>query len=518
MTKPFLCTGFEPVVQTREGALRGFRFGSTFHFYGVTYATAKRFMPPKPVAPWDGIKDALSYGYTAPLLEDGNPAGDIFSPHRFWPQSEDCLSLNIWTQNLDPSANLPVMVWLHGGGYMAGSSIEMPAYDGKNLSEFGNVVVVTLNHRLNVLGFLDLSEFGEAYKNSGNAGLADIVAALTWIKENIASFGGDPNNVTLFGQSGGSGKIHDLMQVPAADALFNRGITQSGTSHEGELPLGSTESCTMLAKEIMKSEGLSSVEELQALPWERLKKACISGMELLQSQGVITGWGPKVNDWFLGDGIDYPFTEAASKKPVMVGSTFAEFSPFSVPEKHNLSKEESLALLKKRFGDKTEAAVALFSKAYPDKHITDLLSLDTFLRRSILDFLDRRASLCEAETFSYLFAFDFPYEGGKTSWHCAEIPFVFHNAENIPICNQPPVSQKLENEICGAWVNFARNGNPNHKDLPLWTPYTKEQKATMVFSDNTRLAAPFDEELISFLVENFNNAPAFAVNSKKDDK
>ena len=228
MARDFMCTKTEPVVQTKAGKLRGFRIDGVYAFHGVKYADAKRFQQPEPVQPWEGIKNALAYGYVCPMLKQDEPNNELMVPHRYWPLDENCQYLNIWTKSLDPSAKKPVLVWLHGGGFAAGSSIEHIAYEGENMSRYGDVVVVSLNHRLNILGYLDLSPFGEKYANSGNAGSADMVAALQWIHDNIAGFGGDPDNVTLFGQSGGGMKVWTLMQTPAADGLFHKGIVQSG--------------------------------------------------------------------------------------------------------------------------------------------------------------------------------------------------------------------------------------------------------------------------------------------------
>lgn len=187
---------------------------------------------------WEGIKDASSYGFVCPLLSQDTPSAELLVPHRYWPQDEHCQNLNIWTNSLDKEKKSPVMVWLHGGGYFAGSSIEQVAYDGFNMCMNGDVVVVSVNHRLNVLGYLDLSPFGEKYKNSGNAGHADLVAALGWIHDNIELFGGDPYNVTIFGQSGGGMKVADLMQIADADGLFHRGLIMSGVGDAGRICRG----------------------------------------------------------------------------------------------------------------------------------------------------------------------------------------------------------------------------------------------------------------------------------------
>ena len=204
-----------PVVEVRGGKLRGFRDGKTTTFFGIPYAEAERFELPKPVAAWEGVKSAQAWGPVCPIVNMTRSGPDEFVfPHRYWVENEHCQVLNVWTQNLSGAAKKPVMVWMHGGGFTNGSSMESYAYDGKNLSEFGDVVVVSLNHRLNIIGTLDLSAYGAQYENSRYTGMADLVAALQWVQQNIAQFGGDPGNVTIFGQSGGGSKVTRLMHMP----------------------------------------------------------------------------------------------------------------------------------------------------------------------------------------------------------------------------------------------------------------------------------------------------------------
>ena len=219
------------IVEVEGGKLQGYIRDGIYTYHGIPYAEAQPFMPPAKVPAWEGVKPALNYGPMSP--QDINPEGDMFPFHYYWPlwegrnypQSNSCQNLNIWTPSLDDKKR-PVMVWLHGGGFEAGNSAAEDVYDGENLARKGDIVVVSINHRLNVLGFLDLSAYGEEYKYSGNLGVMDIVAALEWIRDNIAKFGGDPENVTLFGQSGGGAKILALMCSPKAAGLFHKGIEQ----------------------------------------------------------------------------------------------------------------------------------------------------------------------------------------------------------------------------------------------------------------------------------------------------
>ena len=265
----FVCAADYPVVQTEAGKLRGYVWNDTFIFKGIKYADAKRFRRPEKVQPWEGIRDVQSYGMVCPLLEQDKPGMELLVPHMYWPMDENCQYLNIWTQSIDKEAKKPVMVWLHGGGFFAGSSIEQIAYDGENMSREGDVVVVSLNHRLNVLGYLDLSPFGEEYEASANVGSFDMIAALQWVQDNIAAFGGDPDNVTIFGQSGGGAKVWTLMQMPEADGLFHKGIVQSGIYEM----LGDVENQdgTQIVEAILKELGLGrgDVKQLETIPYDR---------------------------------------------------------------------------------------------------------------------------------------------------------------------------------------------------------------------------------------------------------
>ena len=267
-----------PVVDVKGGKLRGFRDGKTYTFLGVPYAEADRFEQPKPVQPWTGIKSAQAWGPVCPIPEMTTPGVDEFVfPHRYWLQNDHCQVLNIWTQSLGSSVKKPVMVWMHGGGFTNGSSMESYAYEGKNLSEFGGVVAVSLNHRLNILGTLDLSAYGSEYANSRQTGMADLVAALQWIHENIEAFGGDPGNVTIFGQSGGGSKVVRLMHIPAAKGLFHKVVAQSGgnLTYRDTDPATSIRTQQRIAAATLKNLDLSGsqIDQLKKIPYQQLLAA-----------------------------------------------------------------------------------------------------------------------------------------------------------------------------------------------------------------------------------------------------
>jgi len=493
MAKEFLCTATEPVVQTKAGKLRGYKLGSTYHFFGVKYAEVKRWQQPLPVEPWEGIKDALSYGYITYPSSPDSPNGDLLVPHRFWPKSEDCLNLNIWTQSIDKDAKKPVMVWLHGGGFSNGSAIEMVAYDGANLSEYGDVVVVTVNHRLNVFGCLDVSAYGEEYQNSQNCSMADLVAALQWVHDNIENFGGDPGNVLIHGQSGGGMKVSSLMQIPAADGLFHKAIIQSGSGpNEKSLTYTST---APIAEAMLKELGTDDFQALLDLPAEDLLKLVNKA-----TAGQRQGWGPLENGWYVNT-IFHGSTEHAKTLPLMIGTCIGEMGTFrfSVAGRQEMSKEEKEAFVFEKFGEENgKKLLDLFYKAYPDHDAIDAIILDDGSRITTQMLLDQRAVDGSAPTYSYVFAYDFPYDDGKAAWHCAEIPFVFHNIDKVAICNEAEVGERLQEQICSAWVNFAYNSDPNNKYMPEWRPFTKGDEVTMVIDRECEARVDFDRELVKF--------------------
>jgi len=494
MAKNFLCTATEPVVQTKAGKIRGFKLDSTYTFYGIKYADAKRFQAPTPVEPWEGIKDALSYGHIAPLLRPGNPGGDLKVPHRFWPESEDCQYINVWTQSLDPEAKKPVLVWIHGGGFESGSSIEMVAYDGDNLSKNNDVVVTSINHRLNIFGFLDMSPYGKEYENSCNAGMADVVAALQWIHDNIQNFGGDPENVTIFGQSGGGGKVLHLMQIPAAAGLFHRAVAQSGVMKFGPKP--TLESHAVYVKKMLRELGSDDPLTLTTIPTAELIRVCNAVAEEMLDDGYSSGWVPIANGWYLGNPLEVGFSEHAKKIPMMLGTVFGEMAfGTSAKGKTTMTEAEKMEKITAKYGENTEKVLDLFKKAYPDHDILDSIFLDSAFRAPNIEYNDARSKVAEAPTYSYMFAYDLPVDDGTPAWHCAEIPFVFQNTDKVAVANEVGVTDRLEAEVSSAWVNFARTGNPNNELLPEWKNYTLETPVTMVFDVKTEAKSDYDREL-----------------------
>ena len=323
----FCCSKETPVVQTKQGKLRGFRFKGVDHFYGIRYAKAKRFQMPEPADPWEGVRDAGSYGMICPVLSEPQPMGEVMIPHRFWPSSEHCQYLNVWTDRCDPAAKKPVLFWIHGGGYSAGSSIEQVCYDGFNLAKQDDVVVVSVNHRLNAFGYLDMSAFGKKYENSVNVGMADLVEALRWVRDNIAQFGGDPDNVTIFGQSGGGAKVTVLGQIPQADGLFHKAIVMSGVIAPGGL-LDAGNTGEGLVREILRALYIpeDQAERLEKVPVPQLIWVVNRAVRASYKQGKPVNWAPKPNHYYACDPLEGDFAPHSLTVPTMVGSVMAEFA------------------------------------------------------------------------------------------------------------------------------------------------------------------------------------------------
>lgn len=496
--------GESTVVSTDKGKVKGYAYKGLRIFKGIPYAKAKRFHAPEPVEAWEGVLDATSYGYVCPLMDMGKPGGEVLVPHRYWVMDENCQNLNIWTPACDGKAR-PVMVWLHGGGFEAGSSIEQVAYEGENMSLLGQVVVVSINHRLNVLGYCDLSDFGPEYENSGNAGTADIVAALAWVNKNIAAFGGDPANVTVFGQSGGGAKVTTLLQTPDADGLFAKGINMSGVV--GPVLADAKGSGKELVEMMMKDLGLSSVKELETVAYALLAESYKKAREILRPQGKYVGGCPHPNAHYAGEPQTNGFRKETAQLPMMVGSVFGEFGAFR-PSKYDRSKmsaAEGEKAVKEELGEELAGQLLpLFKQAYPERHPLDLLTLDVIFRDPEIDYIRKRSALNNC-TWSYLFAQDFQVDGGRTAWHCSDIPYFFHNTELVANTQMEGV-EKLEEQIFKSVMAFAHTGDPNNDSIPKWEPSTQDKERTLMFSGDTKIVVNHDHALIPPAAEHLGPA------------
>jgi para-nitrobenzyl esterase len=506
VTDPVMAGDHMAVTNTSSGKVKGYLHNNIYTFKGIPYAKADRFMAPEAPTPWQTVRSSMSYGPVCPTdpTTTVNDAFEFAFNHDLGYSNEHCQTLNVWTQKLHEGKKRPVMVWLHGGGFTAGSSIELPSYDGENLSKKGDVVVVTVNHRLNILGFLDLSAYGDKYKASGNAGLWDLVAALKWVKANIADFGGDPDNVTIFGQSGGGGKVTCLMSSPVAKGLFQKGIVQSGSyiTSFAEKSVSQRVAAAVLEELHLKP---TEVDSLQTIPYDRLnaagKKAVMKVSAELKAEGkpaASTGWGAVLD----GDLLPYQPTEKAAMEisnniPLLVGSTINEFTPFAEAGKKETMDQVKEGLAKK-YGDKADAYMAAVKKDYPERtDPSNYTDIDLNFRPLAIKQANLK-SKSAAPVYMYLFTWQSPVNGGMyKAMHCMDIAFEF---DNINRCQEMTGGGKdavaLADKMSSAWISFAKTGNPNTPALPKWPAYTEKGGATMLFNIQSKVVDHPDADIL----------------------
>lgn len=508
------------VVKTEQGTVQGYIQDGILTYKGIPYATAERFMPPQKVAKWDGIKTALTYGDACPQIPFGGRS--FFFVGNEMPQSEQCQNLNVWTPSIDDGKKRAVMVWIHGGGFQSGASNDLISYDGENLARSQDVVVVSVNHRLNAMGHLDLSAYGEQYKNSANVGVMDLVSSLEWVKENIAQFGGDPDNITIFGESGGGAKVLTLMATPAAQGLFHKAIVQSGAVEKMGMTLTSPQASRKVAEFTFENLGIKDVAKLADFTPTQINEATNKALkqtaEALQLEGLQGGinlqWAPTLDGSYIPQqpvGEKYP--EMAKNIPLLIGSNLTEWTSFPLQldlvkyqndNRNTWTDEQKQQKLTEKFGDKTKNIIAAFKQAYPNRNIADALYVDTFLRLPALKTARLKADQQAAPVYNYVFSWDTPvFNGIPMSYHTAEVAFVFNNIDKMQqATGGGEQAKKLAQTMSTAWANFAKTGNPNGNGLPQWDTYNRQSGATMIFDNEIKQVQHHDEALLKLLAPN----------------
>ena len=504
----------DAIVKTESGLVAGYIEDGIYIYKGIPYAEAERFMPPTKAKRWEGIRSSRAYGPTCPQKKRMGWMIDEMAFESRWDDGypgEDCLRANIWTKGINDGKKRPVMVWLHGGGYSAGSGQELPAYDGTNLCEKGDVVIVSLNHRLNVLGFLDLSAFGEEYAQSGNVGLLDLIAALQWVKDNIANFGGDPSNVTIFGQSGGGGKVTALLSSQRAKGLFDRAIIESGSLSQ----MMEQKYSRRIGMTVMEELGLkaSQIEQLKEIPYEKLLAAGENAVAKVKAEvttegtmSLLFGWCPTVDGNVLTSQPTTPQAYESSKNiPVIIGTTLHEFMGSSRnPALKNVTMETAKTELTKKYGNKTDEFIKAFDKAYPHYKPVDLFDVDMMFRPQAVQQATLKSNSGSAPVYMYLFTWESPIlDGAFRSSHCMELPFVFDNIYNSrTMTGKDKSTYELADKMSSAWLNFAKTGNPNASGLPEWKPFDTQKGATMIFNNKCEIKYNHDKELLNIIDSN----------------
>ena len=473
------------VVSIESGKVKGFDQEGSMAFLGIPYAKVERFMPPLPVDKWDTVRVCDHWGPQVMQQTGGRTLSEAEMSEK-----NSCV-LNVWTT--DCKAKKPVMLWIHGGGFDSGASTWNP---GMGLAK-KNVVAVSLNHRLNILGFLDLSACSDKYKQSGNVGMLDIVAALQWIKNNISQFGGDPDNVTIFGESGGGGKVGTLMCMPAAKGLFHKAIIMSGTI----LNVNTRELTQQLGKAVLDELGIAptDIDKIKDVPYQELYDAGQRAMA--KSIGtrkpgtpMMWGFGPTPDgETLLQQPFQPGFAEISSDIPLVIGTTFNELQRLAY--KRSVTQEEAHSELQKTFGDDTDAYIKAFGQAYPNNTPQDLLSIDWLFRPKTLITADAIGGKRKAPTYVYMFMWRSPVTLGSV--HGNELNFCF-NTLSLAQRELPEITaedQRLSFLMARSWAQFAHTGDPNVEGLPLWWPYTAENGETMFFDHTCYTRSNHDRPL-----------------------
>lgn len=491
------------IASTQYGKVKGFILNDVYTFlgipYGATTAGEGRFMPPQEPEPWDGILPTVFYGDSAPQKTEGkysNSYGTFTDHWNYYDVSEDCLRLNVWTPGIADGAKRPVLVWIHGGGFTSGNGIEQDGYNGENLSRDGDIVFVSLNHRLGPIGFTDFSAVDKKYSDSGNVGILDIVAALKWVHANIKEFGGDPANVTIMGQSGGGAKVCTLVAMDETAGLISKAVALSGNITTAIDRSYSSE----LGKYICKRAG--GMESILKMSWKEyidFANAAAAEFNSKMSNGMMRGsFGPVADGYHIPPGTFYRESASPSNSiPMLFSSTTAErgLSRYNAALEE-MDKDKAVKLINQSLNTANgEAIFNAYEKIFPDQKPIDVVNMAVNPRDGVILAANAKA-VQDAPVYLAWFGWNPPiFDGRMKAFHCLDICFWFKNTDlMLTHTGGGPRPRALSDKMSAALLAFMRTGCPDTKALPKWTEYTPENGATMTLNDNCELLLNPDKE------------------------